>query len=243
MSNLRSSLRLAIIAACLLLPFAVGCGEIELPGHDDGPTSEEPTLPADDDKDDDASTGDDNGEPEDNPNDDPSNGGGENGGDDDTKGDDNAPEDNVQSGQATLTADGHILVDGRLYLSIIEYSGIKGDEATKAVETAKKYAEGTLKGWRIPTRDDAKALTAVLASETQWYGNSSLALLNHALEASELEEYDLISLYEGNGATPSPIYYLSDGGTTAYTFAAGASQPFTSVKANKKYRLRLVKDK
>ena len=235
---------LAVITTSLLLPFAVGCGEIELPTREETPKTEEPATPADDEQDNEKT--DDQGEAPGGSSDDGNQGSGNENNGDDNPNDDNPNDEHdadTPSNTAILTADGHILVGNRLYLSIIEYVGIQGDEATKAGETAKKYVEGTLKGWRIPTRNDAKVLTAVLTSETQWYGGSPMAVLNHALKDSDLEIYDLLSLYEGAGDNPSPIYYLSDGGTTAYTYAAGASQPFINVKASKKYRLRLVKDK
>lgn len=239
-------LRLAIISASLLLPFAVSCGEIELPTSQETLKQEEPTTPS---KGDDSSNegtdknpdspkdnpndGDDNPDtPEDNPND----------------GNPDAPEDNpfddsgdLHFGRATLTADGHIVIDGKLYLSLIEYRDIRGAEAATANSIAKSYVEGTLTGWRVPTLDDVKILTDVLTSETAWYKGSPMALLNWALEESELTNYDQLPLREGDGTVS--IYFLCDGGKKAYTFDAYASTQITQITAKKKYRLRLVKDK
>lgn len=229
------NIRLAIISASLLLPLTIGCGEIELPTRDETPTPEESAPPADNEEEDDKA--DNKGEePEEKPDDGNQGNGSENTGD-------NKNEDDKPSGTAILTTDGHILVGNRLYLSLIEYRDIKGEDAKNVEATAKKYAEGTLKDWRVPTRNDVKILTDILTSDKQWYGGTPMAVLNHALEDSDLEDYDLLFLYEGSATTPTPIYYLSDAGATAYTYAAGATQPFINVKASKKYRLRLVKDK
>lgn len=241
-----SNIRLAFITASLLLPLAVGCGEIELPTHVNPLTPEEPSKPADEDKDEGGQTDNGSNEPEEGTDDGNQGEGNENESDDETR-DDNDKGDQSQdvqsNGTAVLTSDGHILIGNRLYLSVIEYFNIKGDEAKNVEDKAKQYTEGSLKGWRVPTHDDVTILTGVLTSENPWYGNSALALLNQALEDSDSENCDLIYLYEGTSNPPSPIYYLSDGGTTAYTYAAGISQPFITVKASKKYRLRLVKDK
>lgn len=243
MSTLHN-IRLAIIAASLLLPLAEGCGEIELPTREEPSTTERPETPNND-KGDEGQTDKEDNEPEEKPdnenqenNNDDTNDDGSN-----NNKDDNTTPDDTPSGKAILTEDGHILVDNLLYLSVIEYVNIKGSNATNAKDIAKEYVEGSLAGWRVPTHDDAVILTSVLTSKTQWYGGSPMAVLNHAMEETDAEYYFPLSLYEGSGDNPSPIYYLSDEGTTAYTYAAGASQPFTNVKASKKYRLRLVKDK
>ena len=262
MSTLHN-IRLAIIAASLLLPLAEGCGEIELPTREEPSTTERPETPNND-KGDEGQTDKEDNEPEEKPdnenqennNDDTNDDGSNNNKDDNTTPDDNkddnttpgikdedTPPDDTPSGKAILTEDGHILVDNLLYLSVIEFVNIKGSNATNAKDIAKEYVEGSLAGWRVPTHDDAVILTSVLTSKTQWYGGSPMAVLNHAMEDTDAEYYFPLSLYEGSGDNPSPIYYLSDEGTTAYTYAAGASQPFTNVKASKKYRLRLVKDK
>lgn len=231
MSTLHN-IRLAIISASMLLPFAVSCGEIELPLPTDTPT-QEPSAPADDNGSEET-TGNQGDTPEEKPGDDNGNQGDDNG----NQGGDNGDE---HLGRATLTADGHIVIDGTLYLSIIEHRDIKGAEATKAISYAESYVEGTLTGWRVPTLDDVKILTDVLTSETAWYGASPMALLNSALEESELTNYDQLPLREGDGTIS--IYFLCDGGKKAYTFDAKASKQLTDISAKKKYRLRLVKDK
>lgn len=241
MSTLHN-IRLAIISASLLPPLAVGCGEIELPINHETPKQEEPSTPADGDQN--------GGESREEP---PSGDGNVNQGDgndnhgdgDGTPSDDNGNQSdgdgNQPSVRATLTADGHIVIDGTLYLSVIEYGDIKGSEATKAISYAESYAEGTLTEWRVPTRDDVKILTDVLTSEDAWYKSTPMALLNWALEESDLTNYDQLPLREGDGTVS--IYFLCDGGKKAYTFDAKASKQLTDISAKKKYRLRLVKDK
>lgn len=240
-------IRLAVITVSLLLPLAVGCGEIELPINHETPKQEEPSSPADDDHNggesrEEPPSGDDNrnqGDGNDNHGDgDGTPSDGDRNQSDGEPCDDNG---NQQLGRATLTADGHIVIDGTLYLSVIEYGDIKGSEATKAISYAESYAEGTLTEWRVPTRDDVKILTDVLTSEDAWYKSTPMALLNWALEESDLTNYDQLPLREGDGTVS--VYFLCDGGKKAYTFDAKASKQLTDISAKKKYRLRLVKDK
>lgn len=221
------------IVACMLLSLAAGCGEIELPTQK-VPESEVPATTDEDIPENGQSTGNEDGktnETTDDTTDDKS--------DDNRQEDDNdGDKDDLQIGRTKLTADGHIVIDDKLYLSAIEYRDIVGGSTTPET-IAKNYEEGSLKGWRIPTLNDAKILTDVLTSETQWYGNSPMGLLNHALEESNLE-VDQLYLFEGDGT--KPIYYLCDAGTMAYTYAEQAQQQFTKVSTKNKYRLRLVKD-
>lgn len=223
---------------CMLLPAVVGCGEIDLPVKEDNPPQE--VLP-DEDKEQDhggdaAGGGGETADPE---------GVGDVGGADNAGGaeepgdgsDDGEVGEQVQEqrvGKALFTADGHVLIDDRLYLSIFEIRGVVSaynvEDPTAAVRAAAEYAEGNLDaGWRIPTEEEVSYLRDMYASSTYYYGDEPLPLLNRALEA---REYEMISL---------DMRYLCAEGEKTFNFELG--KKVTKAGAKTTYRLRLVHDK
>lgn len=211
----------AALCFALLLGYS-GCGEIELPGTErpaDGQTETPGTdIPP--------ATGDDPAPDEPAPEQ-----GGETPGEDPT---DPAPEaKDLQVGRATLTADGHLLIDGRFYLSLKEWrevpSALNEAEPTGAARRAADYEEGDLKDWHIPTTEEAALLREIYCAESQFYGKEELPTLNKELYARELEMFYRTEPYLFNEARE------------AFTLELGART--TKATKTKKYRLRVVHDR
>lgn len=197
----------------LLLPFlALSCGELELPQKD---TVEQDSNDNDNDNDkDDGDSNDDN--------------------DDDGNGDNDGDQQTGQAidfGRACLTADGHLLIDDRLYLSLEEFwyvSSATGTKPTEAQDYAAAYSEGDLKGWRIPTADDVTILRDALACKSPYYGKEQLTQINKVLS-----ENDLPGIYRER--------YLCDGATQTFDFVLDSK--LSAAGKSKTYLLRLVRDK
>lgn len=245
----------------VLLPSAVGCGEIDLPQPDDG--GQQGNVDNGGGSDNHGGTGDNSGSGSSGSNDGGSgtgNGGngagnGENGtgnggsgtgnggngtgdsgsgtgdsesgtGDSDTP----APGSIAAGKHAVITADGHILIDGRLYLSVKEYRDIPADGST-AKAKASAYVEDNLSGWRIPTSADVELLLSLYRSESYYYGTGELPALNSVLRSVGIE----------------PLYtfefYLCEEGRSYFTLDLNAEKSVDAVQTKKKYRLRLVRNK
>lgn len=218
------------IPQLLLCSFlALSCGEIELP-QSTGNT-EQPAEEGDDKERPTDTTGDENA-PGDNT---PGNGndttGGTPGDGNGTTGDDAQTPQDIVIGRVCLTADNHIIVDNRLYLSAGEFwyvSSASGSEPKAAQKLATDYTEGELRKWRIPTDNDVELLRDALACESPYYGKGTLPKLNQALESRELN-----GIYRER-------YLCSD---AAYTFDFLLDTNVAKASKNATYRLRLVRDK
>lgn len=190
-----SPFRCFAVSLFLLLTLA-SCGEIELPQPDDGSNSptEQPDGGATDDNgsssssDDDSSAGDDNAPgDDDSATDDSGNGTPSN--DDQDSDNPDEPAADLHIGNACLTADGHLLIADRLYLSLEEFRNVSsagGAYPTQAAELAAAYVEGNLKDWRVPTEDDVNVLQDALACASPSYvdvGTETLPPLNKELDA------------------------------------------------------------
>lgn len=221
--------------------FTLGCSPLELPPSDDNSHENVTTDNNSDDKVDGEGAGaedkpDDNGENKSDDNGDAEDNGS---GNNNANGDENQNADgssdqqtpDLHFGRTSLTSDGHLLIDDKLYLSVFEYrdvSSAKGNYPTEAGGYAANYHEGPLQGWRIPTTDDVRILRDALACESPYYGDGDLRPLNDALTSRDL----------------TPIYrelYLCEGATLCYTF--DFQEQFRTTSKSKKYRLRLVRDK
>lgn len=201
----------------LLLLAAVGCGEVEIPVEEKVPTEqpvtpgEEPETPAD--------TPETPGEESDTPTDQPETPGEESG---------EVQEDgDLTIGMASLTADGHLLIAGSLYLSLEEHRCV-GKEAADFAET---YEEGNLTDWHVPSKAEAQFLRDALACSSPYYydeGNETLPPLNR-----KLEELSYTGIYRER--------YLCEDGTLTYDFQLATN--ISPASQTKTYRLRLVRSK
>lgn len=206
-----------------LLPFlAISCGEIELPQPD---KTEQTTDKVDEGKKDDNSseTNEDNQDKSEDENKEVGN---------EEEGNDKQPSEDLQLGRASITADGHLLIDDRLYVSILEFADVPSaysDSPTLALEYAQTYSEGKLKDWRIPTVEDVALLQDVLAFvDSPFYGDEQLAVINKEL----LKRGETEICRER---------YLCDDAKKTFNFSAGSN--VTKAAAKTLYRLRLVRDK
>lgn len=222
-----------------LLFLATGCGEIDLPQPDKDPVSEQPGEGNE-------GTGNNSG-----------NTGTGNTGTGNTNAGDNTPGNNESSdaggkdengkaedsnpstadlhiGNACLTADGHLLIADRLYLSLEEFSYVSsayGSAPTQAAELAEAYIEGDLTGWRVPTENDVTLLRDALACSSPYYydeGTETLPPLNEELEKRG---------YEGIFRE----WYIYGDGSKVFGFTD--AETFAKASKSKTYRLRLVHDK
>lgn len=231
----------------VLLPSAVGCGEIDLPQPDNGdqPGNVDNGGGSDNHGDAGGESGNggsdnsgsgsgDNGSGSDNS----GSGSGDNGSNSDNNGSGSGDNDSgddlsgaMPAGQhAVITVDGHVLIDGRLYISVVDFRSIPGD-GTTAPATASAYTEGNLSGWRVPTRSDVDLLLSLYRGETWYFGEGELPALNKALEQAQLEPLYLVERY------------LFDGGRSYFTLDIKASESTGAAQDDKKYYLRLVRDK
>ena len=224
----------------VLLPSAVGCGEIDLPQPDNGDQPGNVDNGGGSDNHGDAGGESGNGGSGDNGSgsDNSGSGSGDNGsgsGDNGSGSGDNDSGDDLSgatpAGQhAVITADGHILIDGRLYLSVVDYRNIPGD-GTTAKTKASAYTEGDLSGWRVPTRSDVDLLLGLYRGSDAYYGEGELPALNRALQKADFDTFYLTERY------------LFDGGRSYFTLDIKASESTGAAQAEKKYYLRLVRDK
>lgn len=217
----------------VLLPSAVGCGEIDLPQPDNGdqPGNVDNGGGSD-------NHGDAGGESGNGGSDNSGSGSGDNGsgsGDNGSgSGDNDSGEDlsgATPAGQhAVITADGHVLIDGRLYISVVDFRSIPGD-GTTAKTKASAYTEGDLSGWRVPTRSDVDLLLGLYRGSDAYYGEGELPALNRALQKADFDTFYLTERY------------LFDGGRSYFTLDIKASESTGAAQDDKKYYLRLVRDK
>lgn len=227
------------VASFFLALTLAGCGEIELPQPDEGPDA--PTEQPDGNK---GSSSSDDDRPSDGDDSNPEGSGSANG--DDDSGSDNQdsidnqdgaadkPAADLHIGNACLTADGHLLIADRLYLSLEEFKNVSsagGANPTEAAEIAAAYVEGNLTGWRVPTERDVSVLQDALACASPSYvdeGTETLPPLNRELDAR-----GYYGLYRE--------WYIY--GDASHVF--GFTFETTTKKASGKslYQLRLVHDK
>lgn len=234
-----------LLFAILPLLATLSCGELELPqppateeptpGNTDGTTEnpadgkDEPPTPSDD-PDSPDGDGEETGQtPED------GEGGGEGAAD---EGHPTPPANDRIFGKARLTSDGHLLIDDRIYFSVIEYRDVLSalsSTPNAAANIAAAYTEGRLTdGWRIPTLDDVAILRDALAGPSPYYpdpdapGSEVLPNLNQALDEAYLD-----GIFRER--------YLCDGAKRCFTF--NVSESIQGAAKSTKYRLRLVRDK
>lgn len=236
----RPTLSRLFLSALLLLPLLSGCGEIEVPMKEDEHPQE--MVPGDTgQKEDDKTDGTDKADDSDKTDDgdetpDPENPDDPDGSEqpDDDTGVDTGEEQYV--GEACFTADGHVLISDRLYLSIYNIKGVvsayHAESPTAAAEAAASYQEGNLKaGWRVPTEEEARFLIGIYSSSTSIYGDEPLPVLNRALNA---RGYDAIIF------DPDQRYLCADG-QKSFSFQQGTR--ISKAGTKKEYCLRLVHDK
>lgn len=116
------------------------------------------------------------------------------------------------------------------------YSDVDNGQASSIAE---RYSEGGVKGWRIPTRDDAKRLCGLYYSyveyDTDCLCDSLLQLNEHitSLGGRALRAWQLKNNH------PAYRYLCEDG---QYSFSLKSGSNITKTGAKTKYNLRLVKD-
>lgn len=222
-----------------LLLLATGCGEIELPQPDKGPSSEQTGEGNEGTGNNSGNTGTGNTGTGNNDAGDNSPG---NSGSSDAEGkdengkaeDSNPAAADLHIGNATLTADGHLLIADRLYLSLEEFwyvSSAYGSAPTQAAELAEAYVEGELTGWRVPTEADVYLLRDALACSSPYYydeGTETLPPLNEELKSRSYQSIDREWYIYGDG---SNVFGFTD------------TETFKKASKSNTYRLRLVHDK
>lgn len=204
-----------------LLPLlAISCGEIELPQSDKADKTEQTTGKVDE------------GKTEDNSGDNNEDGQDKNEDEGTEEGNNDKPSQDQHFDRATITADGHLLIDDRLYISFYEFPDVPSaysDSPTLALKYAQAYNEGDLKNWRIPTVEDVALLHDALAFiESPFYGNELLAIINQ-----QLTKRGEPGIYRER--------YLCDDAKKTFSFSADSN--VTKAAAKTLYRLRLVCDK
>lgn len=155
-------------------------------------------------------------------------------------------------GSLLLPTDQHVIAlsspiddntDKAILISLYEWQGIASAysdiNSAQAVEIAGKYKEGTVAGWRIPTKDEGKKLREL------YYGydvdgvdclSDSLQSFNTRLTSLGGWELRAWQLKDGH-----PAYrYLCEDGT--YSFSLLLASNTTKAGTKTKYNLRLVKD-
>lgn len=203
---------------CFLLLLAIiGCGEVEIPVEKEAPAEqpetpvEQPEAP---------------GEQPETPPDTPETPGEQ----PETPGEESGEvqeDDGLTIGTANLTADGHLLIAGSLYLSLEERRCV----GKEAADIAKTYQEGDLTDWHVPSKAEAQFLRDALACSSPYYydeGNETLPPLNR-----KLEELSYIGIYSER--------YLCEDGTLTFDFKLGTN--ISSASKTQTYRLRLVRSK
>lgn len=216
----------------LISLLTVSCGEIELPQPDHAEqttdNSNEDQESGNVNKEDNNGTNeegnqDNNGENEDNNQNENENEGDNSG---------NQPSEGINFGRASITADGHLLIDDRLYVSLLEIPDVPSaysDSPTLAFEYAQEYSEGELTNWRIPTLEDVGLLRDVLAYiDAAVTGKELLATIN-----KELEKRGERGIYHER--------YLCDEAMRSFNFSSEGI--ITKASSKTLYRLRLVCDK
>ncbi len=126
-----------------------------------------------------------------------------------------------------------------IYVSLYEWHDILGSDVEKAGEYAEKYSEGGLRGWRIPTKEESKAIKARYYSSNDGTKDN----LNEALTSlnSEIESYGGMGLRAWQMKDNHPAYrYFCEEGTYSFSLKQGSNT--TKVGAKQKYNLRLVCD-
>lgn len=117
------------------------------------------------------------------------------------------------------------------------YSAFNESKPWQAQEIAEKYLEGNLTGWRIPTREEAKAIKEVYNCPYTFNEYpDTLIHLNNSIVA--LKGYP-INAWEAKNDLPAHRYLCED---ATYTFSLKAGSNITTAGAKTKYNLRLVKD-
>lgn len=233
----RPTLSRLFLSALLLLSLLSGCGEIEVPMKEDEHPQE--VVPGDtgQKEDDTGRDKDDSGNTDDPDNSDDAEGKDEGEITIDPEVPDDAEVTEEQYvGEACFTADGHVLISDRLYLSIYNIKGVvsayHAESPTAAAEAAASYQEGNLKaGWRVPTEEEARFLIGIYSSSTSIYGDEPLPVLNRVLNA---RGYDAIIF------DPDQRYLCADG-QKSFSFQQGTR--ISKAGTKKEYCLRLVHDK
>lgn len=150
------------------------------------------------------------------------------------------PSDAHATAITTVTDDGN---KKAMLVSLHEWNGILlsdgASSCSKVVQTATKYREGSLTGWRIPTRDEAKQLRETLYGYKEGSANylcEELKTLNEqitSLGGKPLRAWQMKTSY------PAYRYLCND---AEYSFSLLRNSNITEIGAKTEYNLRLVKD-
>ena len=123
-------------------------------------------------------------------------------------------------------------------VSLKEWNDLKLSETSKnALQSiAAAYQEGTMTGWHIPTKDEAKSLKdAYACNYDDGYSDAikSLKAAVTALGGTKVSVYQLVKGY------PAYRYFCSEADST---FSLNTNTNITKVGKSASYNLRLVKD-
>lgn len=158
----------------------------------------------------------------------------------------------LDDGTLLLPSDSHVVAlessDGKgrrrvVYVSLYEWEKISSclneENPDMAVAIAKKYREGDITGWRIPTKEEARALRGQYNRaddiDSNTYGDALQALNDEILKTGG-RKLRVVEKKDGKTA----YRYLCDG--ALYTFSIKTNSKTTKAGKTTLYHLRLVKD-
>ncbi len=127
-----------------------------------------------------------------------------------------------------------------LFLSLTEWKDVfsanyDGGEMVQTIVNS--YREGTLTGWRLPTKEEAKILKDRFES-TPPYLSDELSNANAILKESG---GDLLHAWDAKSSMPA-WRYLCENGTYSFSLKLGTTISEAAKTANTTYHLRLVRD-